>query len=181
MTEEINDDTKEYTNKNWYLLYCKSREEGRAQTNLENQGVESFFPTIQIEKILRKQKVVVDEALFPSYLFVYIDPEDPVFPRIRSTRGVFDFVRFNKKISIVSKELVNQLKSLSKDLHQVGVAPKKLFKKGDKIEIKSGPFKGIEAIYACHDGLERSILLLNVLNKEQKLPFDNTNIKKAGK
>lgn len=181
MTEEINDDIKEYTNKNWYLLYCKSREEGRAQTNLENQGVESFFPTIQIEKILRKQKIVVDEALFPSYLFVYIDPEHPVFPRIRSTRGVFDFVRFGGKVTTVPNLLVDQLKNLSKELHQAGVTPKKLFEKGDKIEIKSGPFKGIKAIYSCHDGLERSILLLNILNKEQKLPFDNANIKKAGK
>lgn len=169
------------TNKSWYLLYCKSREEDRAQANLANQGVESFFPTIQREKILRKKKIVVDEALFPSYLFVYIDPENPVFPRIRSTRGVFDFVRTLGKPVTVPSLLIEQLRTLSTELHQQNIQPEKLFKSGDKVEIKSGSFKGIQAIFSCNDGTERSILLLNILNKEQELSFGNTDFQKTGK
>ena len=171
----------ESATKNWYLLYCKSREEDRAQANLANQGIESFFPTIQREKILRKKKIVVDEALFPSYLFIHIDPEDPVFPRIRSTRGVFDFVRTLGKAVTVSTALIEQLRTLSTELHQQNIQPEKLFKTGDKVEIKSGSFKGIQAIFSCDDGTERSMLLLDVLNKEQKLSFGNTDFQKAGK
>ena len=29
--------------KQWFVVYCKSREELRAQQNLENQGIPSFF------------------------------------------------------------------------------------------------------------------------------------------
>lgn len=181
MIENMTEKTPENMNKNWYLLYCKSREEDRAQANLANQGVESFFPTIQKEKILHKKKVIVDEALFPSYLFILIDPEDAVFPRIRSTRGVFDFVRSAGKVVIAPSALLDEMKALSVKLHQADTTPEKLFKEGDYVEIQSGSFKGIKAIYTCNDGAERSMLLLNVLNKEQKLSFENTDLKKIEK
>ncbi len=62
--------------------------------HLENQSVECFYPEVCVEKILRGKRQMVQEPLFPSYMFVRFDFENgPSFTTVRSTRGVVDFVR----------------------------------------------------------------------------------------
>jgi len=161
------------TNKSaWYLLYCKGRQELRAQINLRNQGIDSFFPVMKQEKIVRKKRTVVETALFPNYLFVAINEEQDSFTSIRSTRGVIDFVRTKQQYSKVPFNIVDALllgQSTRKTEESIGHP----FSSGDKVEIKGGSFQGIDAVYKCSDGLERSILLLNMLNKQSEISVAN--------
>ncbi|MFT5879023.1 MAG: transcriptional antiterminator RfaH [Moritella sp.] len=161
-----------FDNKSWYLLYCKAKEERRAFDNLKNQGVESFFPTMQVEKIIRKKRVHVDTALFPNYLFVAIDEQHANFNSIRSTRGVIDFVKFGNIYTKVPACLVDQLQ-LKQSMRDNSGVDDPLFNKGETVVIQQGAFKGIEAIYDCTDGLERSMLLINLLNNATKLSIGN--------
>lgn len=164
--------------KQWFIVYCKSREENRALENLQNQKIESFFPKIKKEKISRGKKRICEESLFPNYLFVRVDQEDGNFSRIRSTRGINDFVRFGGKIKTVPEKLIEQLKKLCYILNDLDVDTKSLLKKGDKVEVMQGAFKGATAIFSCDDGLARSMLLLNILNQEKSISFSNKEIKK---
>lgn len=101
--------------KRWYLLYCKRGEQIRAKQHLENQGVECFYPTVEVEKILRGKRQKVEEPLFPCYVFARFDYEQgPNFTSVRSTRGVVDFVRFGAQPKEVQGDLVFELKQLEK-------------------------------------------------------------------
>lgn len=164
--------------KQWFVVYCKSRSELRAQQNLMNMDIESFYPIINKQKIFRGKKKQVEEALFPSYLFVFIDKNSAHFHKIKSTRGVNDFVRFGLNLTIVPQSLINDLKLICHRHSLQQVDNKELFKEGDKVEISSGAFKGLVAIFAHDDGVERSMLLLNILNKENKLSFKNSELVK---
>lgn len=166
-------------NKQWFIVYCKSREENRAFENLQNQGIESFFPKIKKEKISRGKKTQCEEPLFPSYLFVHVDQADSNFSCIRSTRGINDFVRFGQTVATASDALIEQLKSLCYVVNNIEADRKSLFKSGDKVEIMEGAFKGATAIFSSEDGLERSMLLLKVLSQERSISFCNKELKKA--
>ena len=162
----------------WFVAYCKSREELRAQQNLENQGIHSFFPKIRKHKIIRGKKKVVEEALFPSYLFIFIDQENSNFPQIRSTRGINDFVKFGNKLACLPEIQIKQLKETCHCINNLEVDTKSLLKCGDKIEILNGSFKGLTAVFTEEDGLKRSMVLLKLLNQENKVSFSNNDIKK---
>ena len=162
----------------WFVAYCKSREELRAQQNLANQGIHSFFPKIRKHKIVKRKKVVVEEALFPSYLFIRIDQENSNFPRIRSTRGINDFVKFGNQIAQVPDTLISQLEKICYSINDLDVDTPPLLQNGDKVEILTGSFKGLTAIFKEPDGLGRSILLLKLLNQENTVSFCNKTIKK---
>lgn len=162
----------------WFVAYCKNREELRAQQNLQNQGIHSFCPKIRKQKIIRGKKVTAEEALFPSYLFIFIDQQDLNFTRIRSTRGINGFVRFGGEIATVSQELIQKLQEICYSINDIDADTESLFKSGDKVEILNGSFRGLTAIFSEQDGLQRSILLLNVLNQENKISFSNEDIKK---
>ena len=161
--------------KDWYLLYCKGKEEPRALTNLKNQGIDSFYPTMTVEKKLRNKLIFKDIAIFPNYLFVAIDKNTANFNSIRSTRGVIDFVKCGANYTKVPAALVAELRATQrcrdKSVNEVTV-----FSAGEKVIIQDGAFKGIEAIYHCKDGLERSVLLINLINKTTTMNVANAKI-----
>ncbi|MEF1221101.1 transcription/translation regulatory transformer protein RfaH, partial [Photobacterium damselae] len=95
--------------KGWYLLYCKRSEQERAVINLGRQGVECYYPQVRIDKIVRGKKQEVLEPLFPSYVFVYFDPEQVSYTSVRSTRGVADFIRRGSIPQLVQQDLIYQL------------------------------------------------------------------------
>ncbi len=81
----------------WYLLKTKIREELRAQVHLENQHFEVYCPMI-------KEKCGFT-PLFAGYLFIRLDVKDlPSYHKIRSTRGVSEFVRFNRMAHKLHKQ-----------------------------------------------------------------------------
>ena len=65
--------------------------------HLRNQGVDSYYPMVQIEKLQRGHRVARMEPMFPSYLFVQVDLD--TFPpyRLNSTRGLRHMVRFGSQ------------------------------------------------------------------------------------
>ena len=161
--------------KRWYLLYCKRSEQQRAVTHLERQGVECYFPEIDIEKMSRGKRTKAKEPLFPCYVFVRFDYEvGPTFTTIRSTRGVSDFVRLGPHPKELEGDLIYSLKTLSGD--DVTEWAESLPEPGQKVAIKEGPFVGVEAIYQEPDGEKRSILLIQLIGKTVKKVVENKDL-----
>ena len=162
--------------KSWYLLYCKSKEEHRALANLSNQGVNGFYPTMRMEKVIRKKLTCIDVVIFPNYLFVEMDNLHGNFNSVRSTRGVIDFVKNGNQYTKVPLQLVTELQA-KQQLRDGDADTERLYNSGDKVIIKQGAFAGIEAIYNCQDGLERSMLLISLLNKPTAMSIANDEFK----
>ncbi|HDY2882973.1 TPA: transcription/translation regulatory transformer protein RfaH [Escherichia coli] len=189
----------------WYLLYCKRGQLQRAQEHLERQAVNCLAPMITLEKIVRGKRTAVSEPLFPNYLFVEFDPEVIHTTTINATRGVSHFVRFGASPAIVPSAVIHQLSVYkpatrgvshfvrfgaspaivpSAVIHQLSVyKPKDIVDPstpypGDKVIITEGAFEGFQAIFTEPDGEARSMLLLNLINKEIKHSVKNTEFRK---
>jgi transcriptional antiterminator RfaH len=158
----------------WFLLQTKSRQESRAVENLERQGVSSFCPRINVEKLSRGKRTVVNEALFPGYLFVSFDQHSVSATTVRSTRGVSNFVSCAGAPVVVPEPLIESLKQRAcqqEDTTEIAGA----LKAGDSLEILDGPFRGLNAVFSQPDGDSRAIVLINLLNQQVKavMPFVN--------
>jgi len=164
---------------NWMLLQVKPRQELRALENLENQQGECYCPQIRIEKLSRGKRVEVEEALFPGYLFINAQPEQNglTYASIRSSRGVSKIVGFGAEPLKVPETLITQIK-LREESGLIGVSPMGLPQAGDNINILEGPFKGLKAVFSHTDGMQRSIVLINLLNQQTPTSLANTQIKK---
>ncbi len=162
--------------KRWYLLYCKRGEQSRAKLHLENQGVECFYPTVEVEKISRGKRQRVEEPLFPCYMFARFDyQQGPTFTSVRSTRGVVDFVRFGAQPKEVQGDLIFELKLIEQDGGE-NATSKNMPKRGDQIRVKSGQFAGIDAIFQEQDGEKRSIMLVQMITKPVSVSIDNSDL-----
>ncbi|MFB0712151.1 transcription/translation regulatory transformer protein RfaH [Buttiauxella noackiae] len=159
----------------WYLLYCKRGQLLRAQEHLERQEVNCLTPMIKIEKIVRGKRTAVDEPLFPNYMFVRFDPENIHTTTINSTRGVSHFVRFGSLPATVPSDVIEQLINQTPE----NVLDPDTPYEGDRVVITEGAFEGLEAIFSEPDGEARSMLLLNLLNKQVMQSVKNTDFKKT--
>ncbi|WP_157826675.1 transcription/translation regulatory transformer protein RfaH [Colwellia sp. 12G3] len=163
----------------WYLLTTKPKNEQRAVENLTAQKIEVYFPKVKQLKKRQGKKLIGEEALFPNYLFVKLDTEKDNFNAIRSTRGVSNFVRFGLNYGKVSNEFINELSSdLNNQAERTNLKTLININKGDELVILDGPLAGLKGVYQCKDGLERSILLLNILGKENKVVIENDDFDK---
>lgn len=159
----------------WYLLYCKRGQLQRAQEHLERQAVNCLTPMITLEKMVRGKRTTVSEPLFPNYLFVEFDPEVIHTTTISATRGVSHFVRFGIHPATVSSSVIHQLSIYQPD----DITDPQTPYPGDSVVITEGAFEGLQAIFAEPDGEARSMLLLNLLNKQIKQSVKNTDFRKS--
>lgn len=162
----------------WYLLKTKVREERRAQENLENQRYQTYLPKIRLFSRSRGSVKERIEPLFPGYLFILLDVKDDNWAPIRSTRGVLQIVRFGASPASLSTDIVESLKAKEVNGH-IDTPNELAIKPGDKVTVMDGCFEGLEAVFCCHSGEERSIVLLNVIGKETRVFIKSSLLDKS--
>lgn len=162
----------------WNLIHTKPRLEFSACQNLEQQGYEVYLPLIAREKLYKGHLTVVNEPLFPRYLFVKLTDksESKGWSPIRSTRGVSRIVVFGSEPAKVCFTVVEKIKAYQQ-LQQAN--PNMYFKTGDKVCLTEGPFAGLEAVYQMSDGIRRAYVLLELLSKSVRLQVDPSKLRMA--
>ena len=148
----------------WYALQHKPAQGDRAVQHLQNQEIACFYPKIEVEKIKAGKRTKKLEPLFPGYVFVNLEQSDPMWAKLRSTRGVLRIVSFANRPASIDDEVIAHIKnSMDKVAEQGGIKP------GQAIELDDGPFKGINAIFQAYDGEERAIVLVTFMQKQQQV------------
>lgn len=162
---------------NWYLIHTKIRQERVALENLERQGFACFLPLIRAEKLRRGALQVVQEPLFPRYLFIRLGTglESQSWAPIRSTVGVSRLVTFGQTPAKIEDELITQLQ-VKNDSTEVQL---RHFEPGEQVVVTDGPFVGVEAIYQMADAEGRVMVLLNILSKQVKMAVPPSSIRKV--
>lgn len=165
------------TSMQWYLIHAKPRQEQRALLNLERQGYSCYLPLLSRERIIQREKKVVQEPLFPRYLFVRLDGGSPArgLAPVRSTLGVSRLVSFGAGPARIDGQLVEFLKLReSRSL----ASPESVFQSGERVLLSDGPFAGIEAVYQIDDGEQRAMVLIEFLSKPVMLRVSQASLRK---
>lgn len=159
------------SDKSWYLIYTKPRQERLAQENLDNQGYMTYLPLIQRNRKRNGKRTTTVEAFFPRYLFISLNTTTDNWAPIRSTFGVANIVRFTQYPSIVSDSLISLL--MSNENPDTGLYDENFkFKLGDGVRITDGALVGYEGLFKARSGEERVIVLLNVMGNQTAVKVD---------
>ena len=156
----------------WYLVQCKASQDERAEINLVNQGYTCFRPTHRRERDLQGRRRTVRESLFPGYLFIQLGSGESWAP-LRSTRGVLRIVSFGGKPLPVGDDLIAQLYE-----HDSAAPVEARFACGERVRINEGPFVDVEAIFLAMEGEQRVLLLMTLLQREQRISVPLVDISK---
>ena len=162
----------------WLVIHTKSSEEVRAEKNLKNQGFKTYLPMYKKEVVRGRSIKNTMSPLFPRYLFLEYNRSQPSadIGLIRSTLGVHQLLKIHEKPLEIKNKIIFDLK-VRENMEKGDV--ESYYQKGDKIIIKAGPFKGIEAIFQCEDKEKRAVLLFDLINKPTLIHLDKSVIKKT--
>jgi transcriptional antiterminator RfaH len=155
----------------WYLVQSKPRNEMRALENLVRQGYETYLPLMEVERLQRGKLLKKMEPLFPRYLFLHLEEGNDNWGPIRSTMGVAGLVRFGQAYAVVSDDVLEAVRVRTQDVK------KALFTPGDSIRVVSGPLLGLEGVFDITDGEQRSFVLLELMQKQQRVSVSTADLR----
>ncbi|MBV7314823.1 transcription termination/antitermination NusG family protein [Shewanella sp. NIFS-20-20] len=181
----------------WYLLYCKTRNELRAQQHLNLQQIATYLPMLQQKtKNSRGKESIKSTPLFPGYLFARFDPEVTSVVTIKNTRGVAGIVDCREKMQPLC-HLVYSIKRQERALGIIDLTDSALpvtntaiddedylpvnYSEGDRVSFIDGPFEKLEGIFQQQDDKTRCTILMEVLGRMQKVKVSTRVLTPASK
>jgi transcriptional antiterminator RfaH len=143
----------------WYVAKAKPQKEGSLKSFLEQWGVEVFYP-----KVVQPGRNGTQQALFPTYLFCFLDPDSRVWPIARWAPGMAYFLNHDGEPTRIPEHIVEYLRNRVVQLNSKG--SDRQLKYGDKILVMSGPFAGLEGIFQRYiPSRERCRILLEAVGR----------------
>jgi transcription antitermination factor NusG len=158
----------------WYVVYTLPRHEKAVADRLINQDVETYLPLYNSVRIWNRRRVDVEMPLFPGYLFVKMIITHRL--RILAHPGVVRLVGFNGKATALPDGEVERLRA---SLAVWKAEPYPFLTAGKQVQIKSGPFAGLEGRIIRRKGSMRLVISLELIQRAILLEMDAAEAKLA--
>jgi transcriptional antiterminator RfaH len=158
--------------KRWYALYTKPHKEHQVNNLLQEQGIETYLPTVQ-RKIRRRDRP--DRVVyFPCYLFARVDFQVTPRSSIAWMPGMRRIVSFGQQPAVVDEQLVDLVRRRLGDIEEVSYGR---LKQGDRVRITSGPLRDLEAVFDRPlSAADRVRVLLDVMGRMTPADIDYSDI-----
>lgn len=164
---------------NWYVIQSKPRKEQFLYERLRIVGLEAFCPYIRVKPANPRARRL--RPYFPGYLFARVDLARTDRPFLQRMPGAVGLVMFGGEPAEVSEHLVNALRDHVEAINAGGRENPQLFRQGDAVMIRNGPFSGYEAIFdADLPGQRRAQVLLSFVqgySMKLELPVEHIDAK----
>ena len=163
-------------NNSWLVLQTRSRHEKKVLALLTRLDIEVFLPLHVCEKQWSDRIKLVEEPLFPGYLFVKYD-EVYQF-QVLNTPGSVRFVSFEGNYATIQEKQIEAIKAIV----SLGENPEVVdltFDRGEEVFISNGPFKGIYAKLVDYKGKGKLLLEVEAIGKGVLLEIGKTKIEKV--
>lgn len=152
--------------KSWFVLHTKSRQEKALAEDLASLGVSHFLPLIKQVRHYGRRKISVALPLFPGYLFVR-GRKERIYLADRSKRLV-SVISVSNQVGL-NWELRNLNLALS---NHVGLDPFPFLKSGVRVEVRSGPLRGLQGLVEARNQTNRLVLQVEMLGRAMSMEIE---------
>ncbi len=164
----------------WYVAHTYSGYENKVKTNLEkiveNRGLGNLIYDIKVpvETIVEKdgdKEKVIENKIFPSYVFVKMIMTDESWHAVRNITGVTGFVGPGSRPTPLSEQEVL-------DMNIEDVKVQLAFKVGDDVSVINGLFEGYDGtVLAISEDLKIVTVLVKRGRRDMPVELDASMLK----
>jgi transcription antitermination factor NusG len=156
----------------WYALQVRGRQEFNISENLGSNGYEWFLPLYKSSKRWSDRIKQVDSPLFPGYVFCRFNPMDRL--PILKIPGVIQIVGFNRQLVAVDEDEIRAIQALVAS--GIPNHPCPYLEVGDKVQIESGPLRGLEGLLVEFQGNHQLVLSVTLLQRSVAVKIDSASV-----
>jgi transcription antitermination factor NusG len=150
----------------WYVLLTRSRQEKALSEILSARRVSHFLPVLRRNRLYGNRKAVVEQPMFPSYVFLKGSSEN-VYEADR-TRRVARILQVGDQQGL-QFELRNLWLAIE---NRVALDPFPYLRSGIRVEVRSGPLRGLQGVVERRLDVSRLALQVEMLGSAVALEVD---------
>ena len=160
-------------NKKWIAVYTKPRHEKTVENELLKKGFEVYLPILKERRKWSDRKKWVEFPLFRSYIFVRTEIKNSLF--VLQTMGVVKVVKFGGEVAVIQNDSIQAIKLMIEG----GYKPEAIdyFVKGETVEVKNGPLKGLIGEVIRVDNNDRLVVRVDAIQHSISVQIDRGYLK----
>ena len=160
-------------NKKWIAVYTKPRHEKTVEKELLKKEFEVYLPLLKQRRKWSDRKKWVEFPLFRSYIFVKTEIKNALF--VLQTLGVVKVVKFGGEVAVIQNDSIQAIKLMIEG----GYSPEAMdyFVKGDPVEVKDGPLKGLVGEVIRVDNHDRLLVRVDAIQHSVSVQINRAFLK----
>jgi transcriptional antiterminator RfaH len=161
----------------WVVVNTHPHKEAFALENMERQDFPTYCPMVRkrIRHARRQQDVL--RPLFPGYVFAEIDTAMQRMRSLSSTFGVRSLVCCGGRLSFLHDDFIRSLKV--REVEGAIIRPENPYTVGQQVRVSGGAFDGLIATIIEMNEKDRSVVLMNLLNRPVKVKLETNDLAAA--
>jgi transcription termination/antitermination protein NusG len=150
----------------WFVLHTRSRQEKLVTADLKMMGLGVFLPLLRRTCTSGRRRTVCELPMFPGYVFLR-GTRDDAFLADR-TRRIAQIITVADQWQL-DWELSNIHLALTRG---VGIDPFPYLRQGMRVEVRSGPLRGLQGIVERREHPDRIALQVQMLGRAMSVEVD---------
>jgi len=160
--------------KGWYLIYTRPRQEKKVHAELAEKKIESFLPMRKVLRLWHDRRKYIDEPLFPSYVFVYLETLRSYYDGINLDGSLY-YVRAGCKVARVSEKVISNIRMITCRGQDIEVSDAN-WQPGRQLVISKGVLTGLACEVVRVDGKQKILVRVNLLRRSLLLSMPTENL-----
>jgi len=165
------------SDRQWFALRVKSRCEKAVAAAARSKGFQEFLPLYKCRHRWSDRSKLIDEPLFPGYVFCRIHAEDRfsllTIPRVMHLVGI------GNTPAALDDEEISAIRGALRA--QVAVEPWPFLEAGERVQLSSGPLVGLEGFLVEAERQHRLVLGLSILKQSIAVEIEHHWIASAAR
>lgn len=156
----------------WFALQVVPKHEKSVNKILEYKGYDHFLPTYHVRRKWSDRIRVVEEPLFPGYVFCRAQRN--LMEIVRSSPGIIRIVGFGGRPHPVPDKEIEALQQIVCGKREYSAVS--YLSVGQKVQVISGPLTGITGIITQFKNRDRLVISLDVIMKSVSVEIDQSEV-----
>ena len=158
----------------WYAVYTKPQHERKVNTHLSQEGITTFLPEIERWSRRKDRKKKVCYPIFPGYIFINTDLGRDSRLKIIKTKGVVRILNTNGIPTSIPEHQIEAIQRLVEN--RKTISPHPYLKKGQTVQVISGPLKGLEGIFISDKCKGKLVISIDILHRSVSVEIDEKDV-----
>ena len=156
----------------WFALQVVPKHEKSVDKILEYRGCNHFLPTCRVRRRRSDRVSVIEEPLFPGYVFC--KSQSKLMEIVRGSPGIVRIVTFGGRPHPIPDEEIEALQQIVRGNREYSAYP--YLNVGQKVQVISGPLTGVSGTITQFKNRDRLVISLEVIMKSVSVEIDESEV-----